>query len=78
MDDGNKFTVALKWLGTVLTLVGAALTSLDVQPWNIWFLNLGSMIFIWWSFRIRDAAMITVNVGLTTIYFVGVVIRWTG
>jgi len=51
------------------------LTSVDVQPWNVWLLNIGSAVFVWWACRIRDGAMITVNVGLLLIYSIGTVIR---
>jgi hypothetical protein len=67
--DWKNFTWQLKWLGTVLTLAGAVLTSVDIQPWNVWLLNIGSAVFVWWACRIRDGAMITVNVGLLCIDF---------
>ena len=73
--DFRNFTWQLKWIGTVLTLVGAVLTSVDAQPWNVWLLNIGSAVFVWWACRIRDGAMITVNVGLLLIYSIGTVIR---
>ena len=73
--DYRNFTWQLKWIGTVLTLVGAVLTSVDAQPWNVWLLNIGSAVFVWWACRIRDGAMITVNVGLLLIYSIGTVIR---
>jgi hypothetical protein len=65
------FTRFLCWQGTVLTILGALCTSLRIDPVNVYLLNLGSASFLWWSLRIRDRAMITVNAGLLSIYFLG-------
>lgn len=75
MSIKDSITWLLKWIGTVLTLIGAVLTSIDVQPYNVWLLNIGSAVFVAWAVRIRDGAMITVNLGLLLIYTVGVIIR---
>lgn len=71
----SKLTITIKWIATILTLIGAVLTSLSIDPLNIYFLNLGSVLFIWWAFRISDLAMITVNLGLFLIYGYGTVLR---
>jgi hypothetical protein len=71
----DKVTVVLKWSATIITLIGALMTSMALDPYNVWTLNLGSILFIIWSFRIRDLAMITVNLGLFVIYTVGTVWR---
>lgn len=45
---------------------------------NIYLLNAGCVLFVIWAWRIRDTAMITVNMGLLLIYILGIVIRaWT-
>lgn len=67
----DRLTAGLKWTATWLTLAGALCTSLRIDPANIYLLNMGAMLFTWWAFRIRDRAMITVNVGLLLIYVVG-------
>lgn len=63
----------LKWTATALTLAGAVLTSLAVDPVNVYLLNAGSVLFLIWATRIRDTALIAVNAGLLTIYAVGTV-----
>ena len=75
MSIKDRNTWLLKWIGTVLTLIGAVLTSIDIQPYNVWLLNIGSAVFVAWAIRIKDGAMITVNLGLLTIYSIGVIIR---
>jgi hypothetical protein len=67
----DRLTVGLKWAGTVITLAGALCTSLRIDPLNVYLLNLGSLVFVFWALRIRDRAMITVNAGLLAIYIVG-------
>ncbi len=67
----DRLTVGLKWTATWITLAGALCTSLRIDPLNVYLLNLGSLLFLWWAFRIRDRAMITVNAGLLGIYMLG-------
>ena len=65
------FTRLLAWTATGLTLLGALMTSLRIDPLNVYLLNVGSATFLWWAIRIRDRAMITVNAGLLAIYVLG-------
>ena len=67
----DRLTVALKWTATWITLAGALCTSLRIDPLNVYLLNVGSLTFLWWAFRIQDRAMITVNAGLLSIYVLG-------
>jgi hypothetical protein len=69
----DTLSQVLKWSATVITLAGAVLTSLAIDPLNVYLLNLGSAIFLAWAWRIRDPAMIAVNAGLLVIYVVGTV-----
>ena len=71
----DSLTVAIKWIATVVTLLGAFCTAAAIDPLNVWLLNLGSILFTIWSFRIRDLALITVNAGLFLIYMGGTVWR---
>jgi hypothetical protein len=71
----------LKWTATVLTLLGAALVSAKTDPtlvdliqsWDVRCLNLGCVIWLIWSVRIRDFGLIVVNGGLLLIYMLGTV-----
>ena len=67
----DRLTVGLKWAATVITLAGALCTSLRIDPLNVYLLNVGSVTFLWWAFRIQDRALITVNAGLLGIYLLG-------
>ena len=61
----------LNWTATAATLAGAVLTSLAIDPVNVYLFNAGSLLFLIWAVRIRDTALIAVNAGLLTIYAVG-------
>jgi len=65
----------IKWVATLITISGAACTTLSLDPLNIILLNLGSFLFLIWGFMIKDKAMIAVNSGLLFIYFVGIIVR---
>ena len=71
MLRNDRITWALKWAGTTITLAGALCTSLRIDPLNVYLLNIGALLFLWWAIRIRDRAMITVNAGLLGIYVLG-------
>ena len=71
----TRVSNGFKWAATAVTLSGAVLASLDVYPFSAMVLNLGSALFLIWAVLIRDPAMITVNLGLLSIYTVGLSIK---
>ena len=68
----------LKWTALVLTLTGAICTSMKLDPANIYLLNLGSVVYLIWSYRIREWSLVIVNIGLLAIYLPGAVLRALG
>ena len=61
----------LKWTACAVTLGGALLTSLRVDPQNIYLLNVGAALYLLWSLRIREWNLVVINGGLLSIYFIG-------
>lgn len=61
----------LKWVACIVTLSGALCTALRIDPTNIYLLNLGAILYLIWSIRIREWNLIVVNVVLLLIYCVG-------
>jgi hypothetical protein len=61
----------LKWTATLLTLMGAACTSLKLDPYNILLLNTGSVFYLIWASRINEKAIIYLHIGLLSIYAIG-------
>jgi hypothetical protein len=72
----NTATVA-KHLALTLTLCGAVATALAYDPLNIWLLNAGAVLYLYWSMTVRDWNLVAVNGGLLTIYLIGAIIRLT-
>jgi len=70
-----KLTEIAKHLALVCTLAGALATSLAWDPLNIVLLNLGSILYLYWSLSVRDWNLVAVNSGLLTIYVIGAIIR---
>lgn len=70
-----KLAFVIKWVATVITLAGALATALMYDPLNIYLLNLGAILFLWWGFLIKDKAMVTVNAGLLGCYILGIIVR---
>jgi len=65
----------LKWSACFITLAGALATSLQIDPLNIYLLNVGSILYLIWSVRIKEASLVVINAGLLLIYIVGVLHR---
>ena len=61
----------LKWLGCAAVCAGALCTSLRVDPANIYLLNLGAVLYLWWAVRIGERSLIVVNAVLLGIYLIG-------
>ena len=62
----------LKWSACVVTLIGAILTSLRIDPLNIYLLNCGAILYFIWGYRIREWNLIVINAGFIIIYGVGI------
>ena len=71
MIESNTINTVLKWSATVLILIGAVLTSFAIDPANIYFMNVGTLVWLIWALRIKDKALIVVNAGLLVIYIIG-------
>ena len=65
----------LKWLACASTIAGAMCTSLAWDPMNIILLNIGAILYLTWSLRIREWNLVAVNGGLVTIYAFGAILR---
>jgi len=61
----------LKWVACAVTLAGALCTAVRIDPLNIYLLNAGALLYLIWSYRIREWSLVTINAGLLAIYVVG-------
>jgi len=64
----------IKWSGTVLCLVGIALTSFNIYPANIVFGLIGSGLWTIAGLLQKDAPLVLVEAVATVLYLFGVVL----
>jgi len=52
----------IQWAGTACFMAMYTLMSLDMYPWNIVAGSLGGLLYLVWSFRVRNKPQIVTNV----------------
>ena len=72
LEDLNMTLSSLKWYGTVLCLIGIALTSFNVYPLNILFGLIGSGLWTTAGYVQDDAPLVLVEGVATALYAFGV------
>jgi hypothetical protein len=65
----------LKWLATLVTVVGAICTSVNMYPAGPVLLNLGAAIWLIVAIMWREMSLIVINVTLLLIYTVGLIVK---
>ena len=63
----------IKWAGTVLCLVGIALTSFNVYPLNVFLGLVGSALWTWAGSLQNDLPLILVEAVAVTLYLIGAI-----
>jgi hypothetical protein len=63
----------IRWSGTVLCLIGIALTSLNIFPLNLVFGLVGSFLWTVQGYLYRDNALLIVELVATIIYIAGLI-----
>jgi hypothetical protein len=63
----------IRWSGTILCLIGIALTSLNIYPLNLLFGLVGSFLWTVQGYLYRDNALLLVELVAVIIYLVGIV-----
>lgn len=72
--SNNNHLQLIKWLGTVLCLIGIALTSLNIFPANIIFGLIGSGLWTLAGVLQNDAPLVLVESVATVLYLFGIII----
>ena len=69
---------AVKWLATVIQLIGYGMTGMNLVPYNIFFFFIG--IFLWFAvgFMWKDKAIMVVHIGAFVSLLVGYLNAYTG
>jgi len=63
----------MKWLGTMLCLVGVSLTSFNIYPANVFLSLIGSSLWAIAGVLQRDAPLFLVEIVAVVLYVAGVV-----
>ena len=66
--------IILKWTGTVLCLIGIALTSFNIYPANIVFGLIGSGLWTYAGVLQNDAPLVLVEAVATILYLFGIIV----
>lgn len=63
----------IKWTGTILCLIGIALTSFNVYPINIYLGFIGSALWAYVGYKQKDYALFLVEFVAVVMYAMGVI-----
>jgi hypothetical protein len=63
----------VKWLGTLLCLIGICLTSFNIYPINIVLSLIGSALWTWAGWAQKDMALFLVEAVAVLCYVAGVI-----
>jgi hypothetical protein len=63
----------IKWLGTILCLIGIALTSFNIYPINIALSLIGSALWTWAGWAQKDMPLFLVEAVAVVMYMAGVI-----
>ncbi|WP_075506315.1 DUF6552 family protein [Candidatus Pelagibacter communis] len=66
-----KFVDYVKWIATIIQLIGYGMTGLNMTPYNVYLFFLG--IFLWFAVGVmwKDKAIMVVHVGAFISLLVG-------
>ena len=67
----------LKWIATIIILLGAVLNSLEIAPMNFYFMLTGTALWFIVGMLWFDRALITLNAVIYVIYFIGIVLHYS-
>ena len=62
----------IRWSGTVLCLIGIALTSLNIYPLNLFFGLVGSFLWTVQGYLYKDNALLIVELVAVLMYLAGI------
>jgi len=65
--------ILIKWLGTILCLIGIALTAINIYPANIFLGFVGSGLWTVAGIYQRDVPLFLVEVVAVALYFIGII-----
>jgi hypothetical protein len=67
----------IRWSGTILCLIGIALTSLNIYPLNLFFGLVGSFLWTLQGYLYKDNALVVVEFVAVLMYMAGLYTVYT-
>ena len=67
----------VKWVATLIIIVGACLNSFELQPYSHVVMCMGASLWLFVGYLWYDRALIVVNSAILAIYFAGFVMYLT-
>ena len=72
----NESCGGLKWFGSILLLIGLCFTSFNIFPLNLYFMLIGSGVWVMVGYIWKDGSIILLNVVGFIITIVGLINHW--
>ena len=73
MDKKQAKILIIKWLGTILCLIGIALTSFNIYPINIVLSLVGSVLWTFAGWAQKDTPLFLVELVAVIFYVAGII-----
>ena len=71
-----KSVRGLKWFGSILLLIGLCFTSFNIYPLNLYFMLIGSAVWVSVGYIWKDGSIILLNVVGFIITLVWLINQW--
>jgi hypothetical protein len=75
MNNEKQFAADwwIKWISTVILIIGAILTSFDITPWNKWFSFVGNFGWMIVGYMWKEMSLVIISMVISIIYVIGVI-----
>lgn len=71
----KDFVWYLKWVATLVTILGAICTSVNIYPLGPALLNVGAFLWLIVAIKWREMSLVVINATLLAIYTIGLVAK---
>ncbi|WP_282127843.1 DUF6552 family protein [Roseobacter litoralis] len=69
--DGYQAVDIVKWIATIVQLIGYGLTGLNIVPWNVFAFFIGILLWLAVGVMWKDRAIMVVHIGAFLSLFIG-------
>lgn len=69
--DGYQAVDIVKWIATIVQLIGYGLTGLNIVPWNVFAFFFGILLWLAVGVMWKDRAIMVVHIGAFLSLFIG-------